>query len=267
MVVPTMLDRIVACMEADPKLRVPSMRNLVYGGARMPVPVLERALELFPDAGFVNAYGLTETSSTVALLGPDDHRQALASDDPDVRARLGSVGRPLPAIEMQVVDDDGTALGAGEVGRLRIAGPQVAGTYMDDAAKATDDSGWLITGDLGYIDAEGYVFIKGRADDVIIKGGENLSPSEIEDALLRHPDVTAAAVVGIPDEEWGEVIAAMITVRVGASPDTGELADFVKGRIGSLKTPGTIHIREELPMTPTGKILRRVIRDELTEQS
>lgn len=262
MVVPTMLDRIVAAMEADDSLRVPTLRNLSYGGARMPVPVLERALELFPDAGFVNAYGLTETSSTVALLGPEDHRLALSSDDPAVRDRLASVGKPLPSIEVSVVDEDGKVLGPGEVGRLRIAGPQVAGSYLDDSPNAVDD-GWLVTGDLGYVDAEGYLFIKGRADDVIIKGGENISPSEIEDALLRHPDVTAAAVVGVPDEEWGERVGAMITTRAGASLTIPDLTAWVKERIGTLKTPEIIEVREELPMTPTGKILRRVVREEL----
>ena len=266
MVVPTMLDRIVAAMEADPSLRVPTLRNLSYGGARMPVPVLERALELFPDAGFVNAYGLTETSSTVALLGPDDHRAALSSTDPVIRERLASVGKPLPSIEVQVVDEDGKVLGAGEVGRLRIAGPQVAGTYLDDSASAVDE-GWLVTGDLGYVDADGYLFIKGRADDVIIKGGENISPSEIEDWLLRHPDVTAAAVVGVPDEEWGERIGAMITTRAGADLATADLTAWVKERIGTLTTPEIIEVREELPMTPTGKILRRVVREELAGPS
>src|SRR3954470_1944233 len=142
MVVPTMLDRIVACMEADPKLRVPTMRNLVYGGARMPIPVLERALELFPNAGFVNAYGLTETSSTVALLGPADHRTAFAGD----RKGLASIGKPLPGIEFECVDEDGKAVAPEVEGRIRIRGDQVSGKYVGQDG-GVDAEGWLITGD------------------------------------------------------------------------------------------------------------------------
>jgi acyl-CoA synthetase (AMP-forming)/AMP-acid ligase II len=259
--VPTMVARLVQAMKREPSLRVPSLRSLAYGGARMPVPVLEQALELFPNAGFVNAYGLTETSSTVALLGPDDHRTALASDDPAVRARLGSVGQPLPTVVVQVVDDAGQELPAGMEGRLRISGDQVSGAYLGvDGSGSTE---WLVTGDLGWIDADGYLFVSGRADDVIIRGGENLSPSEIEDAILRHPDVTAAAVVGVPSEEWGESIAAMVTVRPTATFDADAVRAWLRREIGALKTPEVLVVRDELPMTETGKVLRRVVRDEL----
>jgi acyl-CoA synthetase (AMP-forming)/AMP-acid ligase II len=263
--VPTMIARLVSAMDHDPDLRVPSLRSLAYGGARMPVPVLERALELFPNAGFVNAYGLTETSSTVALLGPDDHRAAMSSPDPAVRARLGSVGRPLPSVEVEVIGEDGEAVAAGEVGRLRIRGPQVAGTYLDDP-DAVDGSGWLLTGDLGSVDADGYLFVHGRADDVIIRGGENISPGEIEDMLLRHPDITGAAVVGVPDIEWGERVAAMITCRRGADVDVAAVAHWLHEEIGTLKTPEIMRVSAELPMTPTGKVLRRVVRQQLAEQ-
>jgi acyl-CoA synthetase (AMP-forming)/AMP-acid ligase II len=259
-VVPTMLARIVAVMEEQGGVELPCLRTLSYGGARMPVPVLERALELFPNAGFVNAYGLTETSSTVALLGPAEHREALASDDPVKRARLGSVGKPLPGIEVEVVDDASDPVEPGEEGRIRIRGPQVSGEYVGMAG-GVDADGWLMTGDVGTVDSEGYIYVKGRADDVIIAGGENLSPGEIEDCLLRHPAVTGAAVVGLPDPEWGEQVAAMVTV-VG-SVTTDELAQWVHSDLGGLKTPKRIEIRDELPMTPTGKVLRREVRAEL----
>jgi acyl-CoA synthetase (AMP-forming)/AMP-acid ligase II len=259
--VPTMLARIVAVMEAEGGVAVPSLRAISYGGARMPVPVLERALRLFPNAGFVNAYGLTETSSTVALLGPDDHRAALESDDETVRARLGSVGQPLPGVEIEVVDDDAQPVPPGVTGRLRIRGPQVAGNYVGEDS-AVDAEGWLLTGDLGRVDEGGYLFVEGRADDVIIAGGENISPGEIEDCLLRHPAVTGAAVVGVPDEEWGEQVAAMVTTSDPALDSTA-LTEWVRGELGSLKTPKILEIRAELPMTPTGKILRREVRTEL----
>jgi acyl-CoA synthetase (AMP-forming)/AMP-acid ligase II len=136
----------------------------------------------------------------------------------------------------------------------------VSGEYvgMDGGV---DTEGWLMTGDVGTVDDEGYIFVKGRADDVIIAGGENLSPGEIEDCLLRHPAVTGAAVVGVPDQEWGEQVAAMVTVSITVTVE--ELAQWVHSDLGGLKTPKRIEIRDELPMTPTGKVLRREVRTEL----
>jgi acyl-CoA synthetase (AMP-forming)/AMP-acid ligase II len=267
-VVPTMLARIVQCMEEDPGLRVPTLRAISYGGARMAAPILERALDLFPDVGFVNAYGLTETSSTIAVLGPDDHRLALSSDEPEVRRRLESVGQPLPGVEVLVVHEEtGAEVPVGDRGLIRVRGPQVSGEYLDTES-GTDSGGWLITGDVGSIDEHGYLFVEGRADDVIIKGGENLSPAEIEDTLLRHATVQAAVVVGIPHPEWGEsVAAAVVLVSDAEGTDHAvvveELTVWVRSSLGSLKTPTMIEIRQELPTTATGKVLRRVVRDEL----
>jgi acyl-CoA synthetase (AMP-forming)/AMP-acid ligase II len=252
MVVPTMLARIVTALEADPTLYPPALRSLAYGGARMPAPVLERALALLPDTGFVNAYGLTETSSTVAVLGPDDHRTAFTSDDPLVRRRLESCGRPVPGVEFAVVD-----------GELRIRGGQVGGGYVGTGSQL-DADGWLHTGDQGSIDHEGYVFITGRADDMIIRGGENISPSEVEDTLLRHPGISAAAVVGLPDTEWGARLGAMIVPRPGVTLDTDAVRAWARERLGSIKTPEVIAITDELPATPTGKILRRAIQHQLS---
>jgi acyl-CoA synthetase (AMP-forming)/AMP-acid ligase II len=266
-VVPTMLARIVQLMDTDPALRVPTLRSLSYGGARMALPILERALELFPETNFVNAYGLTETSSTIAVLGPDDHRDAFAGEDPGARRRLESVGRPLPGIEVAIFDDSGTMLDQGSRGLIRVRGAQVSGEYLDTASNL-DEAGWLQTGDVGSIDELGYLYVEGRADDVIIKGGENLSPSEIEDAMLRHAGVQAVAVVGVPDPEWGESVAAAVVLSSsmeGTHPD--EVADvlcaWVRERLGSLKTPSRMVIYEELPTTASGKVLRRVVRDEL----
>ncbi|HZP29717.1 MAG TPA: fatty acid--CoA ligase family protein [Acidimicrobiia bacterium] len=264
-VVPTMLARIVAAMEADESLRVPTLRHLAYGGARTPAPVLERALHLFPATGFVNAYGLTETSSTVSVLGPDDHRAAHESDDPAVKARLSSVGRPVPGIEVIVVADDGAECAPNEKGEVRIRGAQVSGEYVGVQSQR-DRDGWLHTGDRGWLDAEGYLFVEGRGDDTIIRGGENLSPAEIEDTLLRHPAVGHAAVVGLPDEEWGEKVAAMVTPVPGATIDVEELQAWTREHLGSIKTPEVVALADELPHTATGKILRRQIRQELAEQ-
>jgi acyl-CoA synthetase (AMP-forming)/AMP-acid ligase II len=251
-VVPTMLARIVGALEASPARRPPALRSLAYGGARMPAPVLERALELLPDVDFVNAYGLTETASTVAVLGPQDHRDAMTSEDAAVRRRLESCGRAVPGVEFRIVD-----------GEVWIRGDQVGGGYVGVESQV-DVEGWLHTGDQGYLDDDGYLFVLGRGDDVIIRGGENISPSEIEDALLRHPAVVGAAVVGLPDVEWGERVAAMVTVQGDLDPTA--LREWSKEQLGSIKTPEVIVVTDELPQTPTGKVLRRVVKEQLAEQ-
>lgn len=201
MVVPTMLDRILDVIEAD-GAGLPSMRSLAYGGGPMPQPVVERALRLLPDLDLVNAYGLTETASTISVLGPDDHRAAFVSDDPAVRARLGSVGQPLPGVEVSIRGPLDEPLALREVGRIWVRGEQVSGEYEGTESTLTD--GWFDTRDSGHLDADGYLYVSGRLDDVIVRGGENLSPGEIETVLLEHPAVAQAAVVGVPDVEWGE---------------------------------------------------------------
>ena len=259
MVVPTMLNRILDVLEAKGEY-LPALRNLSYGGGPMPIRVIERALEMLPHVNFVNAYGLTETSSTIALLGPSDHRDAAASSDPDVRARLESVGRPLPSVRVSIRGASGEEVGPNEHGEIWVRGEQVSGEYV---GRGTDDDGWFHTRDGGHIDADGFLFVHGRLDDVIVRGGENLSPGEIEDALLEHPAVTEAAVVGIPDTDWGEKVVAAVTCAADRTIDEKELREFVRQRLRSTKTPERIQIREELPYTETGKLLRRVLRFEL----
>jgi len=256
LVVPTMLARIVA--EAGGyDAGTPTLRSLAYGGARTPRPVVERALRIFPETGFVNAYGLTETASSVAVLGPDDHRQALASPDPAVRDRLGSVGRPLPGVEIEIRGDDGKPAGAGETGLVFVRGEQISGEY--GGRSALDADGWFPTRDRGRLDADGYLFIEGRADDTIIRGGENIAPAEIEDVLIAHPGIVEAAVIGVPDPEWGQRIVAVVV----GDGDPAEVRQWVKDRLRSSKTPDTIVFRAELPKTETGKLLRRTLLAEL----
>ena len=260
MVVPTMLNRILDVIEED-GAGLPSLRALSYGGGPMPMAVIERALPLLPDVGFVNAYGLTETSSTIALLGPDDHVQAFASDDPAVRARLASVGRPLPGVEVSIRDSDGAPVDTGMRGEIWVRGEQVSGEYL--GAGAGLEEGWFRTRDEGHLDDAGFLFVHGRLDDVIVRGGENLSPGEIEAVLVEHPSVELAAVVGIPDDEWGEAVVAAVVPVEGASVTEQELRDFVKARLRSTKTPEHIDVRAELPFNETGKLLRRTLRSEL----
>ena len=259
MVVPTMLARVVQLLDGSPA-NAPSLATLSYGGARMPLPVLEQALELFVGTGFVNAYGLTETSSTIALLGPDDHDAAFAGD-PVAKVRLGSVGKVLPGIEVEVRDEDGTVLAVGEPGLVFLRGEQVSGEY--ESGSVVDAEGWFPTKDRGWIDQDDYLFIEGRADDTIIRGGENIAPAEIEDVLRRHEAIIDAAVVGIPDDEWGQQIAAVVVMRPGASVSVDELHDYCQLHLRSSKTPYRIEFRDELPHTPTGKLLRREVLADL----
>jgi acyl-CoA synthetase (AMP-forming)/AMP-acid ligase II len=243
MVVPTMLARVVDCLDAnDGDAAVTTLRSLAYGGARMPITVLERALLAFPDTDFVNAYGLTETSSTIAVLGPDDHRD---------KTKVGSVGRLVPGIEVDIRD-----------GEIFVRGEQVSGEYLGHGT-TVDGDGWFATRDRGWVDDDGYLFIEGRSDDTIIRGGENIAPAEIEDALLAHPAVQACAVVGLPDEEWGQRIAAAVVLRPSASADADELRDFARTKLRTSKTPDVIAFRDSLPHTETGKLLRRLVLEDL----
>jgi acyl-CoA synthetase (AMP-forming)/AMP-acid ligase II len=222
----------------------------------MPRPVLERALAAFPQVGFTNAYGLTETSSTVAVLGPADHRAALDSDEPATRARLGSVGRAVPGVEIAVRDADGRLLAAGQTGEILVRGAQVSGHYLGSGSALTED-GWFPTRDQGRLDAAGYLFVEGRADDTIIRGGENIAPAEIEEVILDHPAVRECVVVGLPDEEWGERIAAFIVAATPSVPGVEEIRDFVRARLRGSRTPDEVHFIAEIPATATGKVLRR----------
>jgi acyl-CoA synthetase (AMP-forming)/AMP-acid ligase II len=261
MVVPTMLARIVEQLEAVGGVSgVPAgavrLRSLSYGGAPLTPAILERALALLPGVGFVNAYGLTETSSSIAVLGPDDHRAAVAGADPAARARLGSVGRPLPGIEIQVRAADGSPCAPGETGLIYVRGAQVAGEYRE-TGPVTDSDGWFSTRDEGYLDADGFLFVRGRADDTIIRGGENIAPAEIEEVLLQLPGVTEAAVAGLPSEEWGQRIGAFIVLEPGAALTEEKVRAFVQARLRSAKTPDIVLFVPELPHNATGKLLRR----------
>jgi len=264
MVVPTMLTRIVEHLDAEGSdgAGLPTLRSLSYGGGKMPRPTIERALQLLPHTAFVNAYGLTETSSTVALLGPDDHREAMASDDPDVRARLGSAGRPLPTVEVSIRDEDGAEVAIGQPGEVWVRGEQVSGEYRDMAPRLTDD-GWFPTHDGGLLDAHGFLHVTGRIDDVIVKGGQNVSPGEIEEVLVARDDVADVAAIGLPDRQWGERIVAAVVPADGMTPTAAELQDAVRAELRSNRTPDHVEFVDALPYNDTGKLLRRVLRADL----
>jgi acyl-CoA synthetase (AMP-forming)/AMP-acid ligase II len=265
-VVPTMLDRIVTVLEAgDAASKLPSLRNLAYGGSKVGLPLVRRALELLPDVGFVNAYGLTETSSTIAVLSPDDHRaahSALSSKDAAVAKRLGSVGQPVPGIELQIRDEDGNVLGPGETGELFVRGEQVSGRYTG-VGSVLDEHGWFPTRDIAILDEDGYLFIGGRSDDTIIRGGENIAPAELEEVLIEHSHVRDVAVVGVEDPQWGQAIVAVVVPAAGIDPDPEELREHVRKSLRGSRTPDRVVFRDELPTTPTGKVLRREIIETL----
>ncbi|MBX7433345.1 fatty acid--CoA ligase family protein [Mycobacterium sp. Y57] len=264
-VVPTMLDRIVAVLEAQ-GTTLPTLRTLAYGGSKVALPLVRKALSLLPGVGFVNAYGLTETSSTIAVLGPEDHRAALAATDDAAARRLGSVGQPVPGIEVEIRADDGTVLGPGEPGELFVRGEQVSGKYTD-IGSVLDEQGWFPTKDVAYLDGAGYLFIGGRSDDTIIRGGENIAPAEIEDVLVEHPDVRDCAVVGADDAEWGQIIVAVVVPQPGSDPDVENLRAHVRAHLRGSRTPDRVVFRDELPTNATGKVLRRELVNELNAQS
>ncbi len=264
-VVPTMLDRIVTVLTAEPH-ELPTLRTLAYGGSKVGLPLVRKALELLPNVGFVNAYGLTETSSTIAVLTPDDHRVSHGHGEEAVAKRLGSVGQPVPGIEVQIRDSDGNVLPAGEPGDLYVRGEQVSGKYTG-IGSVLDEQGWFPTKDIATLDEDGYLFITGRCDDTIIRGGENIAPAELEDVLVEHPHVHEVAVVGVEDPQWGQAIVAVVVPVAGIDPDPEELRAHVRGQLRGSRTPDRVVFRGELPTNATGKLLRRDIIASLAENA
>ncbi len=266
-VVPTMLRRILDEPAFDPA-GLASLESLAYGGAPMPFPVIRRALERFPPTcGFVNAFGQTETTSTLTMLGPEDHRltgEPLA--DEIVLRRLRSIGKPLPDVELKIVDEAGLELASGAVGEVVVRTSRTMKGYVGavEGGALKEEDGFLHTRDLGWVDEEGYVFLAGRKDDMIIRGGENIAPAEIEAVISVHPAVEEVAVVGLASEEWGQTIAAAAVLRIGASATAAEIIEHSRARLASFKKPDTVAFFEELPRNALGKLLRNELRAQLT---
>jgi acyl-CoA synthetase (AMP-forming)/AMP-acid ligase II len=228
----------------------------------MPQHVIERALEIWPDVAFTNAYGLTETSSTISVLGPEDHRAA--AHDQAARIRLASAGKALPTVTIEIRDEEGAGVAPGEPGRIWVRGDQIAGEYAG-LGDGLDENGFFDTRDNGRLDAGGYLYVLGRADDTIIRGGENIAPAEIEDVLLGHEAVFDAVVVGLPDPEWGQRLAAVLVARPDHRLDVDEVRDHARSVLRGSKTPEHIEVWNDLPRTETGKILRRAVVERLVE--
>lgn len=267
-VVPTMMKQVLDHPNfANTDLS--SLTNLAYGGAAMPLAVIRRAIDAFPKTiGFVNAYGQTETTSSLTILGPDDHRMTGTAVEVELKLkRLNSIGKPLPDVEIKVRDDEGQLLPPGEVGEIIIRTPRIMKGYAGHVDDAALPDGWRATGDLGWVDEDGYVFFAGRKDDMIIRGGENIAPAEIETVLMSHPAVDEAAVIGVASVEWGQTVKAFIVLRASQKADTLEIQEFCRTRLASFKRPEQLEFIEALPKNALGKILRKDLHARETGQA
>ena len=230
-VVPTMLKRIMEFPDLK-KYDISSMRQITYGAAPMPYEVIRKACDIFPPlgCGLINAYGQTESTATLTFLGPEDHD--LSTDTAIKESRLRSVGKPMPDVELGIMDDRNSLLPPGEEGEICVRSGRVMKGYFkqEEATSTAIIDGWLHTGDVGKVDEGGYLFITGRKKDLIIRGGENISAGEIENCLEAHPAVEDAAVIGVPDPDWGEVVKAVLVLKPGAHVTRGELTDYTKAQ-------------------------------------
>ena len=263
-VVPTMLKQLIDHPDFS-QYDLSSLQNLSYGGAPMAFPVIRKAIDLFPDStGFVNAFGQTETNSTLTVLGPADHKLNGPPEEVERNLkRLTSVGLPLPDVQVRVLDEDSKELPANEIGEVVIRTPRVMKGYANQesaTAALLDENGWLHTRDMGYIDEDGYVYLVGRKDDIIIRGGENIAPAEIEAVLHAHPAIDEAAIIGAPDEDFGQKIVAFVALKPGQSATADDVSDFCKERLASFKKPEEINFIDELPKNPLGKVLKKELK-------
>jgi fatty-acyl-CoA synthase len=251
---PSMVNMVLE-LDAGDRYDVSSLRLIISGGEKMPEPLVEKILRLFPDTWFADAYGLTETVSGDTFL-----------DRGSVLAKLGSVGRPVPHLEIRIEADDGHELTPGETGEICLRGPKVfSGYWRDPDATATAlRDGWFHTGDVGRLDSDGYLYVEDRKKDLIISGGENVASPEVERVLYEHPGVLEAAVIGQPHQRWGEVPMAFVVRRPEHELSESELIDFCSHKLARFKVPKRVEFIDALPRTPSGKVLKRILRERLT---
>jgi acyl-CoA synthetase (AMP-forming)/AMP-acid ligase II len=231
------------------------LKYMLYGASPIPAALLKECIEVF-KCGFVQLYGMTETTGTIVALPPEDHIEG--------SERMRSAGKALAGVELAILDPDGKPLPPGEVGEIATRSAHNMAGYWnlpEATTKTLSADGWLRTGDAGYMDKDGYLYIHDRIKDMIISGGENIYPAEVESALCDHPDVAEAAVIGIPDDKWGEAVKAVVVMKPGKSATATDIIKFTRTRIAGYKTPKTVDFLEALPRNPSGKILRRNLRD------
>ncbi len=234
------------------------LKTYCYGASPMPMPLLRAAMQAWPDTDFIQVYGLTEVGGVITHLMPDAHRDA---DHPE---RLVSAGQPIPGAEVRVVDPGTlTDVPTGEHGELWFRTPQLMKGFLgkpEATAEVVTDDGWFRTGDLGKVDADGFVYVEDRLKDMIISGGENIYSPEVERVLAEHPAVMEVAVIGVPDDRWGEVVKAVVSLHEGASTTGDELISYCREHLAHFKCPTSVDILDALPRNPTGKILKRDLR-------
>ena len=256
LLVPTMVKMLIDHCDANGgDLSV--IRRLLYGASPMPEAVLRRAMTAMPDAQFLNGYGMTELSSGITVLGPEYHKL-----DGDT-SKLRSAGRALPGIDIKIASDNGNELPRGETGEVWVRGPSALMGYWNkpDVTAATMVDGWVRTGDAAYMDADGFLFIVDRVKDMIISGGENVYSAEVENAVLKHPAIADCAVIGVPDDQWGERVHAIIVPRAGQSVTLEMLIEHCRTLIAGYKCPRSCDVREEpLPLSAAGKVLKVQLR-------
>ncbi len=250
---PAMVNAIMALPDIE-RRDLSSVRVIINGGEKMPIPLIERIQRTFPSAWFADAYGLTETVSGDTFLDRDS-----------IVRKLGSVGRPCLYVELDIWDDEGKSLPAGERGEVVLRGPKVFKGYWRDpeSTEAAFAGGWFHTGDIGVLDDDGYLFIVDRLKDMIVSGGENVAGSEVERVLYEHQAVLEVAVVGRPDDRWGEVPVAFVALRPGTSATPEELMEHCRGQLARFKVPKDVLFVGALPRNPSGKVLKRELRDRI----
>jgi fatty-acyl-CoA synthase len=231
------------------------LKYMFYGASPIPAALLKECIDVF-GCGFVQVYGMTETTGSIVALPPEDH---VAGSE-----RMRSAGKALPGVELAILDANGKPLQPGEVGEIATrSGFNMAGYWNlpEATARTIGRDGWLRTGDAGYLDRDGYLYIHDRIKDMIISGGENIYPAEVESAICDHPDIAEVAVIGVPDDQWGEAVKAIVVLKQGREATAADIINFVKQRIAGYKTPKSVEFVSALPRNASGKILRRHLRD------
>ncbi len=231
------------------------LKYMLYGASPIPLALLQECMEVF-GCGFVQMYGMTETCGTIVALPPEDH-------DPKGSPRMRSCGKAMAGVELAILDADGNMLPPGEVGEIATrSAANMAGYWNlpDATARTLSADGWLRTGDAGYMDADGYLYIHDRVKDMIVSGGENVYPAEVENAIFGCPGVADVAVIGVPDPKWGEAVKAMVVRTPGAEPSADDVIGYARSRIAGFKTPKSVDFIDALPRNASGKVLRRQLR-------
>lgn len=258
--VPTMISALLQHRDID-RYDLSSLRLILYAGAPMPVELLKRALQKF-KCGFAQLYGQTESGPIITILHPEDH--VLEGSERKLR-KLASAGRPVLNYEIKIIDEQGKAVLAGEVGEVIGRSEAMMKRYwrLPKESKEKLKDGWLHTGDLGKFDEDGYLYIVDRKDDMIISGGVNIYPREVEEVLYQHPSVLEASVIGVPDDYWGEAVKAIIVLKEGATLIEEEIIKFCGEHLAGYKKPKSVEFWKELPKSPQGKILKKTIREHI----